>query len=59
MALLIFHQELGFLTHLGLQVCKQYLLWGLKYINMTYFGLFGAQGYTEQGNVRMKSMMFM
>ena len=30
---------------LGLQVCKYYLLWGLKYVNMTYFGLFGAPGY--------------
>ena len=28
---------------LGLQVCKQYLLRGLKYINMIYFGLFGAR----------------
>ena len=27
-----------------LQVCKQYLLWALKYIHMTYFGLFGAPG---------------
>ena len=29
---------------LRLQVCKQYLLWGLKYINMTYFGLLRAPG---------------
>ena len=29
----------------GLQVYTQYLLWGLKYINMTYFGLFGGPGY--------------
>ena len=28
----------------GLQVYEQYLLLGLKYINGTYFGLFGAQG---------------
>ena len=28
----------------GLQVCKWYLLWGLKSINRTYFGLFGALG---------------
>ena len=28
----------------GLQVYKQYLLCGLKYLNMTYFGLFGAPG---------------
>ena len=28
-----------------LQVHKVYLLWGLKYMNMTYFGLFGAPGY--------------
>ena len=28
----------------GLQVCKWYLLWGLKSINRTYFGLFGAPG---------------
>ena len=28
----------------GLQVCKWYLLWGLKPINRTYFGLFGAPG---------------
>ena len=30
---------------LWLQVYKEYLLWALKYINMTYFGLFGASGY--------------
>ena len=29
---------------LGLQVCKEYILWGLKYLNRTYFGLFGATG---------------
>ena len=29
----------------GLQVGKWYLLWGLKSINRTYFGLFGAPGY--------------
>ena len=29
---------------LGIQVCKQYLLWGLKYIHNTYFGLFGSPG---------------
>ena len=29
---------------LRLQVYKQYLLWAPKYINMTYFGLFGASG---------------
>ena len=29
---------------LGLQVYKYYLLWALKYIDMTYFGLFGAPG---------------
>ena len=27
-----------------LQVCKWYLLWGLKSINRTYFGLIGALG---------------
>ena len=27
---------------LGLQIYKYYLLWALKYIDMTYFGLFGA-----------------
>ena len=27
---------------LGLQVYKEYLLWALKYIDMTYFGLLGA-----------------
>ena len=32
----------------GLQVCKWYLLWGLKSISRTYFGLFGATGITEQ-----------
>ena len=30
----------------GLQVCKWYLLWGLKSINRTYFGLCGAPGYS-------------
>ena len=30
---------------LGLQVCKEYLPWGLKYINVTHFGLFGATGF--------------
>ena len=25
-------------------MCKWYLLWGLKAINRTYFGLFGAPG---------------
>ena len=29
---------------LGLQVCTEYLLWALKYVNMTYLGLFGALG---------------
>ena len=29
---------------LGLQVDKQYLLWGLKSINSTYFGPFGVLG---------------
>ena len=28
----------------GLQVWKWYLLWGLKSIHRTYFGLFGALG---------------
>ena len=27
-----------------LQVHKSYLLWGLEYINMTYFGLLGESG---------------
>ena len=36
-------KPLHFLT-LRLQVCKQYPLWAPKYINMTYFGLFGAPG---------------
>ena len=31
----------------GLQVCKWYVLWGLKSINRTYFGLFGALGYAD------------
>ena len=30
----------------GLQVCKWYLLWGLKSMNRTYFGLFGAPGFS-------------
>ena len=30
---------------LGLQVSNCYLLWALKYINMTYFGQFGAPGF--------------
>ena len=30
---------------LGIQVSKQYLLWGLMYVNNTYFGQFGTQGY--------------
>ena len=36
---------------LGLQVYKQYLLWGLKSIYSTYFGLFGALGfcYSDRG----------
>ena len=34
---------------LGLQVCKCYLLWGLKYVNMAYFGLFGAPGFQNSG----------
>ena len=29
---------------LGLQVYKYDLLWGLKSVNSTYFGLFGAPG---------------
>ena len=29
---------------LGIQVRKQYPLWGLKYINSSYFGLFGSPG---------------
>ena len=29
---------------LRLQVYEEYLLWALKYINMTYFVLFGAPG---------------
>ena len=29
-----------------LKVYKQYLLWALKYINMTYIGLFGAPGFS-------------
>ena len=41
-------------TSLGLQVCKQYLLWYLKYINMTYFGLFGAPG---NSGVQMKTAL--
>ena len=32
-------------TPLRLQVCKQYLLWGLKSINGTYFGPFGVLGF--------------
>ena len=32
---------------LGIQVCKYYLLWGLKYPNITYFGLFGSPGYVD------------
>ena len=30
---------------LGIQVYKKDLLWGGKYINSTYFGLVGSQGY--------------
>ena len=30
---------------LRLHVCKQYLLWALKYMDRTYFGLFGASGF--------------
>ena len=26
-------------------MCKQYLTWGLEYINITYFGLFGYPGF--------------
>ena len=36
---------LGNILSLALQVYTQYLLWGLKSINSTYFGLFGAPGY--------------
>ena len=35
------------LLSLGLQVYKYYLLWALKYIDMTYFGLFGAPGFQK------------
>ena len=35
----------GSTISLRLQVHKQYLLWGLRYVNMTYFWLFGAPGY--------------
>ena len=48
---------------LGIQVCKQHLLWGLKYmailsVNITYFRLFGARGnsfvrFTFQGFFRL------
>ena len=34
----------------GLQVCKWYLLWGLKSVNRTYFGLFGATGKEDIDN---------
>ena len=37
----------GLATHtyiLGLQVGMLYQLWGLTYVNITYFGLFGAPG---------------
>ena len=27
---------------LEIQVYKEYLLWGLKYVNNAYFGLFGS-----------------
>ena len=27
---------------LGIQVCHEYLLWGLKFSNITHFGLFGS-----------------
>ena len=30
---------------LGPEVCKYYLLWALKYVNVTYFGPFGSTGY--------------
>ena len=33
------------LLSLWLQVYEKYLLWALKYINGTYFGLFGALGF--------------
>ena len=36
----IYHQDPPF--SLWLQVYKEYLFWALKYINRTYFGLFGA-----------------
>ena len=36
---------------LGLQVCKEYLIWALKYGSRTYFGLLGAQG---QGSVLVR-----
>ena len=40
------HNTLSVITQ-GLQVCKWYLLWGLKSINRTYFGLFGAPGLVD------------
>ena len=36
--------SIGIVYSQGLQVCKWYLLWGLKSINRTYFGLFGGPG---------------
>ena len=36
--------DAGFLS-LELQVYRYYILWALKYIDMTYFGLFGAPGF--------------
>ena len=30
---------------LGIQAYGEYLLWGLNYINITCFGLFGSLGY--------------
>ena len=37
-------RSLGVRLTLRIQVYKQYLPWGLQYVNKTYFGLFGSPG---------------
>ena len=36
----------AFCNTLGVQVCDFDLLWDCKFVNRTYFGLFGARGYS-------------
>ena len=45
---------------LRLQVCKSFLLWALKYVNRTYFGLFKDPGFhtTVSRNIRLSRSGF-